>query len=118
RFVAVDGRAAPVAAGEFAECVDGRSLVAVAGTAAPQRFFDALRGLGLRPRCVALGDHATLGPDELAALAEAVVVMTSKDAVKCAAGADDRCWALEVRAVPEPEFIDWLTETIRGRTLA
>src|SRR5690606_22357268 len=111
-------RVEPVAAGEFARRVDGRPLVAVAGTAAPQRFFDALRALGLRPRCVALGDHATLEPAGLAALAEAFVVMTGKDAVKCAAWADDRCWALEVRAVPEPEFIDWLTETIRGRTLA
>jgi tetraacyldisaccharide 4'-kinase len=118
RFVAVDASAAPVAAAEFAQRVGGRSLVAVAGTAAPQRFFDALRGLGLRPRCIALGDHATLQPADLAALAEEVVVMTGKDAVKCAAWADERCWALEVRAVPEPRFIDWLTETIRGRTTA
>ncbi|HRA78989.1 MAG TPA: tetraacyldisaccharide 4'-kinase [Burkholderiaceae bacterium] len=118
RFVAVDASAAPVAAVDFAQRVGGRSLVAVAGTAAPQRFFDALRGLGLRPRCIALGDHATLRPAALAALPEAFVVMTGKDAVKCAAWADDRCWALEVRAVPEPDFIDWLTETIRGRTLA
>ena len=118
RFVAVNGRAAPIAARAFAQHVAGQTLVAIAGTAAPQRFFATLHALGLNPRCVEPGDHARLRPADLAALAETFVVMTTKDAVKCAAWADERCWALEVQALPEPEFIDWLTETIRGRTLA
>ncbi|RPH65082.1 MAG: tetraacyldisaccharide 4'-kinase [Burkholderiales bacterium] len=122
RFVAVDGHAAPIAAPLFAQRVGSQRLVAVAGTAAPERFFATLRALGLQPRCIALGDHATLGRDELAAMAAAFVVMTAKDAVKCAAWADDRCWALEVRAVPDPELVNWLidclSETIRGRTFA
>ncbi len=114
RFVAVAGSAAPIAAREFAAFVAGRPVAAIAGTGAPQRFADTLRALGLAARCVAPGDHVALQPHELAAQPEPVVVMTTKDAVKCSAWADPRCWALEVRAVPQPEFIDWLTETIRG----
>ncbi|MCL4185686.1 MAG: tetraacyldisaccharide 4'-kinase, partial [Burkholderiaceae bacterium] len=118
RFVAVNGRAAPIAARAFARHAAGRSLAAIAGTAAPQRFFATLRALGLQPHCIAPGDHARLGREQLDALPAALIVMTTKDAVKCAAWADDRCWALEVRAVPDPELINWLTEAIRGRTLA
>ena len=118
RFAVVNGRTAPLVPAAFVERARGRSLAAIAGTAAPQRFFDTLRALGLAPRCIAIGDHAVLRRAELAALPEELVVMTTKDAVKCAAWADDRCWALEVRALPDPDLIDWLTETIRGRTLA
>ncbi len=118
RFVAVGGHAAPLEPQAFAQRAHGHRLVAVAGIAAPQRFFATLRALGLQPQCVELGDHATLGRAELAALPASFVVMTAKDAVKCAAWADSRCWALEVQAVPDPALIDWLTETIRGRTPA
>jgi tetraacyldisaccharide 4'-kinase len=118
RFVAVDGHAAPLDPQAFVRRAAGHPTVAVAGIAAPQRFFATLRALGLQPRCVELGDHATLGPAELAAMPATFVVMTAKDAVKCAAWADGRCWALEVQAVPDPALIDWLTETIRGRTPA
>ena len=117
-FVAVDGHAEPLDPQAFARRAAGHPMVAVAGIAAPQRFFATLRALGLQPRCVELGDHATLAAAELAALPATYVVMTAKDAVKCAAWADTRCWALEVRAVPDPALIDWLTETIRGRTPA
>lgn len=118
RFVAVDGHAAPLGPQAFVRQAHGQRLAAVAGIAAPQRFFATLRALGLQPQCIELGDHATLGRAELAALAASLVVMTAKDAVKCAAWADSRCWALEVQAVPDPALIDWLTETIRGRTPA
>lgn len=118
RFAPVNGHAAPLAPAAFVEQARGRSLAAIAGTAAPQRFFDTLRGFGVAPRCIAIGDHAVLRRTELAALREDLVVMTTKDAVKCARWADDRCWALEVRALPDPDMIDWLTETIRGHTPA
>lgn len=118
RFVAVNGGAAPLSLSAFVARARGQQVVAIAGTAAPQRFFDTLRELGLAPRCIAAGDHATLQRAELMSLAATLVVMTAKDAVKCAAWADDRCWALEVRALADPALINWLTEAIRGRTLA
>lgn len=62
----------------------GRPLVAVAGIARPQVFFDMLRDQGLTlSRCIALPDHAATEDYRalLAAPGEAVVC-TEKDAVK------------------------------------
>ncbi|MBN9424868.1 MAG: tetraacyldisaccharide 4'-kinase, partial [Burkholderiales bacterium] len=110
--------AAPIAPQDFAHFAGKRNVLAVAGTGAPQRFFDTLRALGLAPRCLALPDHAPLDAATLAAQPEPIIVMTTKDAVKCRGWADDRCWALEVRAVVDPAFIDWLIGALRGHTPA
>jgi tetraacyldisaccharide 4'-kinase len=89
-------------------------LAAVAGIGEPQRLFDTLTSLGLEPALrLAPGDHRTLDAPELQALPARFVVMTSKDAVKCRAWADERCWALEVSAQPDPAFINWLDTRLR-----
>lgn len=60
---------------------DRPGLLAVAGVARPQRFFDMLAGLGLQFDTLALPDHA--GFDALPWPADtAAVVLTEKDAVK------------------------------------
>lgn len=60
---------------------DRAGLLAVAGIARPQRFFDMLAGLGLRADTLALPDHADFAtlpwPDGVAG-----VLLTEKDAVK------------------------------------
>ena len=65
------------------DALRGRSIVAVAGLARPNRFFDALRESGLQPRELPLADH-----HDFAALPWAPgtgdVVVTEKDAVKLA----------------------------------
>lgn len=116
RFVALDGAAAPVPAHAFARRVGRDRVVGIAATGAPQRFFATLRTLGIDARMLALADHAVIDAAALAGLDASYVVMTEKDAVKCAAWADARCWFLEVRAIPEPAFVDWLIETLHGRT--
>lgn len=118
RFVAIDGHRPPIEAADLAARIGNDDVVAIAGTGAPDRFFDTLRGLGLQPRCVALPDHATIDAARIAAIRAPWILMTTKDAVKCAAWADRRCWALEVQAMIEPDFVDWLIGTIRGRTTA
>jgi len=118
RFVPLDGHAAPVPAGEFASLVSAQTAVAIAGIGAPQRFFDTLRALGVEARAHSLADHAAIDPELLETIAARWILMTEKDAVKCAAWADARCWFLEVRAIVEPGLADWLTETLHGRTPA
>lgn len=118
RFVAFAAPAAPVSVAEFARRFAGSEGMAIAATGAPQRFFDTLRSLGLRARTLALPDHAVLDAATLAAIDAPWIVMTEKDAVKCAAWADARCWWLEVRAVPESRLADWLIEKLHGRTPA
>ena len=118
RFVHVAGREPPCEPGAFARVLRGRALLAIAGIGEPERFFRTLRGLGLDPQCVALGDHARIDAQWLGSLQAPVIVMTAKDAVKCRAFADDRCWALEVGALADPALIDWIAEATRGRPIA
>ncbi len=106
-------RMVPVAT--FLKLAAGRAVDAVAGIADPARFFATLESLGLPARTHAWGDHARIGPARLASLDSALIVMTEKDAVKCVSFADERCWALLVRAQPDAALIDWLEERLGGR---
>lgn len=117
-FAALHGGRAPVPADEFARGIGAHDVLAVAATGAPQRFFATLRALGIDARTLAFADHAVIDSRTLAGLEAACIVMTEKDAVKCAAWADARCWSLRVRAIPEPGFVEWLIETLHGRTPA
>lgn len=103
---------------EFRALAAGRPLAALAGIAQPARFFATLAALGLAVRQHRLPDHARIDAGTLAAIDAPLVVMTSKDAVKCAAIADDRCWALDVAARVEPAFYDWIEERLRGQPIA
>jgi cation transport ATPase len=81
-------------------------------------------------RRVALGSSpflAELGVDTTALAGEAealradgatAILMTEKDAVKCERFADDRCWALPVRATVEPALIALVERGLRGRKTA
>ncbi len=91
-----------------------REVAALAGIGHPERFFAALRGLGLRFERHAPGDHARIDAGTLAGLAGEAIVMTAKDAVKCAQFADERCWVLETETLIDPAFINWIEERLRG----
>ncbi len=93
---------------EFALAVRGRAVVAVAGIGHPQRFFDHLESLGVKARCIAFSDHHAYRAAELKLPGAEIVVMTEKDAVKCAAFADARMWYLRVDAILPPDFDDFL----------
>lgn len=115
RQVSAQGSSTPgMTLGRFAQHVAGRTIAAVAGIARPERFFASLSALGLTFREYPLADHASIDAGWLAGLPEAVVVMTAKDAVKCQAFADARCWMLDVRAHIDPDFFAWLEERLHG----
>ncbi|MEK9774849.1 MAG: tetraacyldisaccharide 4'-kinase, partial [Quisquiliibacterium sp.] len=96
RVAMAAAQAEPIAPAAFALDCDDKTIAAVAGIARPQRFFQTLRALGLRVREYPLPDHARIEPKWLEAIAEPVIVMTGKDAVKCRGFADARCWMLDV----------------------
>lgn len=80
-------------------------LVALAGIAAPQRFFVTLQQLGVSVRAThAFADHQPYSAALLQPLAAGkILLMTEKDAVKCAAFAGDHWYYLAVDAeLPEP----------------
>ena len=101
--------------------IDGRSSFAVAGIAAPERFFADVRGLG----CAIVGtrafrDHYPYSRKDVAGMAEAarragaqVIVTTEKDYVRMLPWRPFpmpvECVALTMEPDPQPEFRHWLT---------
>lgn len=108
----------PIAAADFASFAAQASVTALAGIGEPERFFEMLRGLGIRAQTLPLPDHGPVERTRLDSLQADLVLMTTKDAVKCAGFADPRCWALEVSADPDPQLISWLAEVLVGHTSA
>lgn len=102
RFIQVGQPRCTRTAREFA----GQRLAAIAGIGNPQRFFDRLRGLGLTFAAKAFPDHHRYAPADIAALDADCVLMTEKDAIKCARFADARLWMLPVSAVVDAALLD------------
>jgi tetraacyldisaccharide 4'-kinase len=80
------------------ESFRGQRVHAVAGIGNPARFFDALRAHGMAVLEQAFPDHHPLRAGELQFGDGLPVLMTEKDAVKCAAFANPRLWYVPVTA--------------------
>lgn len=85
---------------------------AVAGIGHPQRFFDHLKMLGLNATPHPFPDHHPYHSDELNYSDCDALLLTEKDAVKCATFADDKFWALRVDARIDPALTDQLMRKI------
>ena len=84
----------------------GQRVHAVAGIGDPERFFAMLRGQGIAVVPHAFADHHAYRAGDFAFGSDLPVLMTEKDAVKCAAFADARCWSVPIRAaLPEAFWI-------------
>jgi tetraacyldisaccharide 4'-kinase len=110
RFVRVNNSAIAVGADNFA----GEDVHAVAGIGDPERFFAYLRTLGIAATGHAFPDHHRYTPRDIALPDATAILMTEKDAVKCAAFADDRCWALPVAGNIDSSLITLVEEKLRG----
>jgi tetraacyldisaccharide 4'-kinase len=80
------------------ESFRGQRVHAVAGIGNPARFFAALRAHGIGVLEHAFRDHHPFTAAELQFGDDLPVLMTEKDAVKCAAFADPRLWYVPVAA--------------------
>jgi tetraacyldisaccharide 4'-kinase len=100
---------------EFALAARGRSVVALAGIGNPRRFFEQLAALGVHARNIALDDHYLYQARDLKLPGADLIVMTEKDAVKCAAFADARMWFLRVEAVLPRDFDDFVVARLESR---
>jgi tetraacyldisaccharide 4'-kinase len=84
----------------------GRDVHAVAGIGQPAQFFDTLDKLGFNAQRHPFADHHSYQPEDFVGLAGKPVLMTEKDAVKCAAIAGDNAWYLVIEApLPEPVIL-------------
>jgi len=75
---------------------------AVAGIGRPERFFGQLRAMGLEVVPHPFPDHHAFSADDFAFAAGEPILLTEKDAVKCAPFAPEDTWVFPVSAdIPE-----------------
>ncbi len=97
--------------------LSGQRAHAVAGIGDPARFFAMLTAAGIEVMPHAFADHHAFRPAELAFDDDMPVLMTEKDAVKCAAFARPGWWYVPVTATFTDET-DAAVEVLLDRWLA
>ncbi len=98
---------------------EGRRVAAAAGIGHPQRFFDMLAARGVPlVATLPLPDHHDFAGNPFACIDADVILITEKDAVKCARNAtlcgDHRIWVVPVRASIAGPLADNIVEKLRG----
>ena len=93
-------------------------LAAIAGIGDPARFFEHLRQLGIRCSGHPFADHHLFSAEDLAKIEADALLMTEKDAVKCAGLTDRPVWVLPVGAEVEPDLASMVMEKLYGRSPA
>ncbi|WP_229205705.1 tetraacyldisaccharide 4'-kinase [Duganella sp. Leaf126] len=100
----------------------GRRLAAAAGIGNPARFFGMLKAAGLTIAELPLPDHHDFRDRPFDALHADVILITEKDAVKCAQieelRDDPRLWVVPVTAHIDGALADQIVEKCRGRKTA
>jgi tetraacyldisaccharide 4'-kinase len=82
----------------------GKRVHAVAAIGNPARFFTHLRALGLQVTEHPFADHHPFQPQDLQFAGAEVILMTEKDAVKCATFNLQNAWYLPVTSELPPAF--------------
>jgi tetraacyldisaccharide 4'-kinase len=92
----------------------GKRIAAVAAIGNPQRFFARLRALGLAFEAHAFPDHHAYRAADLTLPDADIVLMTEKDAIKCARFRDARMWVLPVSAKLSGELLQLVLARIEA----
>ncbi|NGZ87807.1 tetraacyldisaccharide 4'-kinase [Duganella aceris] len=100
----------------------GLRLAAAAGIGNPARFFGMLKAAGLRIAELPLPDHHDFRDRPFDGLDADLILMTEKDAVKCAQieelRDDPRLWVVPVTARLDGTLAEQIVEKCRGRSIA
>ena len=96
----------------------GRNVHAIAGIGHPERFFRHLESLGLTITRHPFPDHHPYRTVDLDFSDADAILMTEKDAVKCAAFANEHCWVLRVDAQMDTSLTERILDKINGRQAA
>lgn len=102
-----------------------QTILAIAGIGHPPRFFKMLEQAGLSCTTLALPDHYDYRANPFAQQSAEVILITEKDAVKCAnygypgsPGYDGRVWVVPVTAHLDGDFVRFILEKLRGSSPA
>lgn len=96
----------------------GRQVLAAAGIGDPARFFAMLASAGLQFDALPLPDHYPFERNPFDGKPAHIILVTEKDAVKCANNAalstDARLWVVPVTAALDGPLIERILERLRG----
>lgn len=109
-FVRVNDPRVTASAANFA----GEGIHALAGIGNPVRFFTQLAGMNIDAIAHPFPDHHRFVPSDLAIPGARAILMTEKDALKCADFADERCWFLPVAARIDDALVSLIEGKLRG----
>ena len=90
----------------------GLNVHAIAGIGHPERFFSHLKQLGVTAQTHAFPDHHCYTFSDIVFNHAEAILMTEKDAVKCATFATEQCWVLRVDAQIDPALAQLIIEKI------
>ena len=88
-------------------------ITAVAALGNPQRFFNDLKKHGIHPHCIGLPDHSTYTAQFFKNIVAQCILVTEKDAVKCAGIDDERIWVVPMTLMLSDDLMDWLESILR-----
>jgi len=98
----------------MAQDFEGQTITAIAGIGNPGRFFRQLSELGLAFDEMPFPDHHAFQPSDLQSIEADVILMTEKDAVKCAAFAKKSWWYLPVFAEIDDGLATYIMNKLRN----
>jgi tetraacyldisaccharide 4'-kinase len=100
---------------EFIQLQINKSSCAIAAISEPDRFFNSLTQAGiLYQHSIGLPDHHVLDSAFFTAQRADLLLITTKDAVKCRALHDPRVWVMATTAVfSDPRWVTSLTKQLR-----
>lgn len=93
----------------------GRRITAAAGIGNPARFFALLNASGVSHHRLPLPDHYDYRENPFAKRNAEAILITEKDAVKCAGLDERRLWVVPVRAEIDAELVEAIVKAIAAR---
>jgi tetraacyldisaccharide 4'-kinase len=88
-------------------------ITAIAALGNPQGFFDDLLKHGIAGKCIPLPDHATFTAAFFSSMNASCILITEKDAVKCAGINDERIWVVPMSLRISDSLAEWLQSILQ-----
>lgn len=89
---------------------------ALAGIGNPERFFNLLKALGIKPTLHSFPDHHRFVASDLNFNDSLPVLMTEKDAVKCREFTNQQLWYVPINAEPDAGFTEAFLHLLQEKT--
>jgi len=97
----------------IADTYHPNKIISIAAIGHPKRFFDDLLRHGIAGKSIGLPDHSTFTPDFFSKINAECILITEKDAVKCALIDDGRIWVVPMSLAIPNTLAEWLQSVLQ-----